>query len=250
VGGSKLVLFYPNVSITAHGNYLPQDIPHYELVFTTKTFGIKDLEQTFGVKNAIFIPHGFDPNIHRKLEITPEDKKAFGCDASFIGTFSPKKERLLAALKNAIPGIDLKIWGNQWFKSTSPVIKDCIQHTAISGDMYAMAIQCSKINLGILSEKVSGASSGDLITSRTFHIPGSAGFLLHEKNEESVQYFKQDIEAGFFDVEEDLVAQVKKYLANDSLRETVRIAGYERAQKEHSLDARAATVIDHINLMQ
>ena len=248
--GCRLVLFYPDVSMTAHGNYLPQDIPHYELVFTTKTFGIKDLEQTFGVKNAKFIPHGFDPDIHRKLNISQEDKNAYGCDVSFIGTFSPKKEKLLAALKKALPGIDLKIWGNQWFKSTDTVIKDSIQHTAISGDMYAMAIQCSKINLGILSEKVSGASSGDLITSRTFHISGSAGFLLHEKNEESVQYFIQDVEAGFFDGEEDLVAQVKKYLADDALREKVRMAGYQRALKDHSLDARAAVVIDHLKRMQ
>ncbi len=246
----RLVLFYPDVSMTAHGGYLPQDIPLYELVFTTKTFGIRDLKDTFGVSNTIFIPHGFDPDIHRMLNISEKDKQTFGCDVSFIGTYSPKKEQLLAVVRKAIPDINLKIWGNQWSRSSEPVLKDCIQHTAVSGDMYAIAIQCSKINLGILSEKVSGASSGDLITSRTFHIPGSAGFLLHEKNEESVDYFMQDAEAGFFDGEEDLVAQVKKYLADDALRERVRMAGYQRALKDHSLDARAAVVIDHLKQMR
>jgi spore maturation protein CgeB len=167
----------------------------------------------------------------------------YGCDVSFIGTYSPKKEKLLAALKEALPSIHLKIWGDQWFRATAPSIKSSIQGRSITGDLYALAIQCSKINLGILNEQVTGASSGDLITSRTFHIPGSSGFMLHERNEESVQYFKEGEEAGFFDGEKELVEQVSLYLGNDSLRDRVAMAGYKRALADHSLDERAKKII-------
>lgn len=244
--GCKLVLFYPDVSMSAHGDNIPKCIPLYDLIFTTKTFGIRDLETTYGVKNAVFLPHGFDPEIHRKLNISDEDNHRFGCDASFIGTWSPKKEQWLAALKQRLPHINLKIWGEQWFKAGTDSIKTSIQYTGVHGDLYAIALQCSKINLGILSEKVRGASSGDLITSRTFHIPGSSAFMLHERNEESILYFSENEEAGFFEGAEEMAAKVAHYLVNESDRERIQFAGYQRALKDHSLDERAKVVIRHM----
>ena len=245
----KLVLFYPDVSMTAHGPNIPECIPLYDMIFTTKTFGIKDMQSKYGVKNTHFIPHGFDPEIHRKLEISKKDKDKFSCDVSFIGTWSPKKELWLSKLKRALPAIELKIWGDQWFKATTPDIKSSIQNTPVLGDLYAIAIQCSKINLGILSEQVAGSSSGDLITSRTFHIPGASGFLLHERNEESVQYFKENEEAAFFDGADEMVRQVAYYLANDDRRKKLQAAGYRRAQSDHSLDKRANTIISHLDTL-
>jgi glycosyltransferase involved in cell wall biosynthesis len=244
--GCKLMLFYPDVSMTAHGKNIPNSIPLYDLVFTTKTFGIRDMEEKYGVKNTFFIPHGFDPDIHRQLEISEQEQAIFGCDASFIGTWSLKKEKWLAHLKESIPELKLRIWGDQWNKTTADSLKSSVQGRSVVGDLYALAIQCSKINLGILSEQVSGASSGDLITSRTFHITAASGFMLHERNEESVLYYKEDIEAGFFDGPEELVEKVKKYLHDDAAREKIRIAGHKRALADHSLDARARVIINRM----
>ena len=244
----KLVLFYPDVSMSAHGANIPKAIPMYDLVFTTKTFGIRDLESKYGVKNAFFIPHGFDPDIHRRLATSNEENAIFGCDASFVGNWSPKKEKWLAHLKGKMPEIKLNIWGDQWGKA-DPILSSSIKGRPVLGDLYALAIQCSKINLGILSEQVSGASSGDLITSRTFHIPAASGFLLHERNEESVLYYKEDEEAAFFDGPEELVAKVAKYMNDDAGREKIRIAGHKRALAEHSLDARAKVIIERFKLL-
>jgi spore maturation protein CgeB len=242
----RIVLFYPDVSTTAHGPNIPAAIPLYDLIFTTKTFGIRDMKSKYGIKNAMFIPHGFDPEIHRKLEIGDKDFPVFGCEVSFIGTWSLKKEKLLSFLKESIPGLKLKIWGEQWNRSLSSVLKTAIQGKAVVGDLYAMAIQCSKINLGILSEQIEGASSGDLITSRTFHITAASGFMLHERNEESVLYYKENEEAAFFDGNEELVAQVKYFLDHDVIREKIRLAGYKSALAGHSLDARAKLIIEEL----
>ncbi len=244
--GCRLALFYPDVSMTFHGKNIPACIPLYELIFTTKTFGVKDLEERFGVTNAYFIPHGFDPEIHRKMEVSATDLQRFGCDVSFIGTWSPKKEMWLSVLKQKLPDADLRIWGEQWFKAGTDILKSSIQYTGVVGDLYATAIQCSKVNLGILSEKVAGASSGDLITSRTFHIPGSSGFMLHERNKESVLYFKEGTEAGFFGDAEEMAKQVQYYLEHEQERLALKEAGYQRALKEHSLDERARVVVHQL----
>lgn len=241
--GCKLALFYPDVSVTAHGKNIPGCIPVYDHIFTTKTFGIKDMYDKYGVKSVTFIPHGFDPDIHRPLKVSERDRKAFGCDVSYIAVWSPKKEKYLAHLKETLPGINLKVWGGQWEKATSPALKSSLMGVPVTGDLYAMAIQCSTINLGILNERVTGASSGDLITSRTFHIPGAQGFMLHERNEESVLYYKENEEAGFFDGPEEMAAQVKRFLADDTLRERIRIAGHKRALADHSLNVRARIIL-------
>jgi hypothetical protein len=244
--GCKLALFYPDVSMTAHGAYLSKAIPQYDIIFTTKSFGEKDLQAQFGISKSYFVPHGFDPEIHRKINIAEEERNIFSCDTSFIGTWSPKKEMYLSTLVEKLPGINLKIWGTQWEKASNKQLTQALQNQPIFGDMYAMAIQCSKINLGILSEQVRGASSGDLITSRTFHITGAGGFLLHEQNEESVLYYQEGVEAAFFADAGEMADKVAYYLANDDLRVSIADNGYKKANLLYSLDNRAEYILDII----
>ncbi len=238
--------FYPDVSFHTHGNLLRKSLRLYQKIFTTKTFGIHDFGDQLGVKDSVFIPHGYDPEIHKPIQkaYIPDN---FFCDVSFIGTYSPKKEKILAAIADRFPEIDLKIWGTQWEKSSLPQLKKYIQNEGIFGDLYSAGICASKINLGLLSEKVKGASSGDLITSRTFHIPAAGGFLLHEKNEESIQYFEDSKEAVFFDGTEDLLEKIKYYLNHEQERLTISHEGSKRAKRDHSLDERAKTVLSHMN---
>ena len=241
-----MVNFYPDVSLHTHGPWLRKTLPLYQHIFTTKTFGIHDLNDQLGITNASFIPHGYDPDIHRELPEEMIVQSGFQCDASFIGTWSPKKEKWLSILKSSLPELKLKIWGNQWEKASSGNIQTSIQGKAVEGDLYALAIQASKINLGILSEQVRGASSGDKITSRTFHIPGAGGFMLHERNEESIQYFREDQEAAFFGDMDELTQKVSFYLQFGGKRDLIAANGHQRALKDHSLDQRARLVVDKI----
>ena len=70
--------------------------------------------------------------------------------------------------------------------------------------------------------------------------------MLHERNEESVLYFKEDVEAGFFDGPDELVQKVKHYLVAANARNAIRLAGHKRACDDHSLDARAATILNYL----
>ena len=245
-----LLNFYPDVSFHTHGPYLKQSLKLYDHIFTTKKFGISDLREQLGIDLISFIPHGFDPDIHRNLSIPDIEFDSLKCDVSFIGTWSPKKEKTLSYLKSRLPDISLKIWGNQWEKSISDNLKNSIQGYPVEGDLYAYAILSSKINLGILSEKVRGASSGDKITSRTFHIPAVGGFMIHERNEESITYFEEDKEVVFFDTQDELFEKVSYYLGNLQEVEQIADRGYLRAHKDHSLDERAKQMIEIVEKIQ
>jgi spore maturation protein CgeB len=244
--GKRVVNFYPDVSFKTHGNLLEKTLPLYDMVFTTKTFGIEDMQKQLGQKNVIFIPHGFDPEVHKPFPIVDSQlMSTFGCDASFIGTWSPHKENTLSTLKEILPSIRLKIWGRQWSNCTSKNLKSAIQKQEVLGDLYAIAINCSKVNLGILSEKVYGASSGDKITSRTFHIPAAKGCMLHQNSEEIGHYFEIGKEILVFNSSEDLAEKLELLLNNESLRQQLANAGYQRALKDHSLDQRAKEILKY-----
>lgn len=241
-----LLNFYPDVSFHTHGSLLQKTLGMYNMIFTTKTFGIKDLNEQLGFTNAHFIPHGFDPQIHRPINDKAIPKDYF-CDLSFIGTYSPKKEKILSHIKQSIPSLKMLIWGDQWEKAKNPLLKDSIKLKSILGDLYAAGISASKINLAILSEQVKGSSSGDLITSRTFHIPAAGGFMLHEKNIESTKYFVEGKEAEFYGDDEELISKIKYYLENEEERKNIASAGRNRALKDYSLDNRAQTLLSFLN---
>ena len=242
--GRYLMNFYPDVSFMCHGPLIPQCLPIYDHIFTTKTFGIADMKSQLNVTNSEFIPHGFDPDLHRLMTISSEDMERFGVDASFIGTWSPKKTAFLAELAKTLPGIHLRVWGSQWEKADSPSLKPHIAGVTVTGDIFPFMLQCTKINIAILSEARAGASSGDLITSRTFHIPASGGFMLHERTDELLEYYNEGEEVACFSTPEEMAEKVKYYLDHEDERERIRLAGHRRCVAENSFDHRARKIVE------
>jgi spore maturation protein CgeB len=140
------------------------------------------------------------------------------------------------------PDIKLKIWGMQWEKA--PSLARWVESREVLGSEYAKAIRLSKVNLGILSEMRKGASSGDLITARTFHIPACGGFMLHERTAEVAQFFVENRECAMFDGGAEMVEKVNYYLDHPGRREAMTEAGHIRCLNGgNSVDDRARAVL-------
>ena len=92
----------------------------------------------------------------------------------------------------------------QWERAGARLAR-WVEAREVLGAEYAKAIRLSKVNLGILSEVRKGASSGDLITARTFHIPACGGFMLHERTAEVAQFFTEGAECGMFAGAEEMI---------------------------------------------
>lgn len=240
---------YPDVSAFTHGPRIPRCLPLYHHIFTTKSFGVRDFQRHFNISDVSYLPHGFDPELHRPMTVGPELADQFGADVSFIGTWSRKKESFLTAVACRKEGSSLKIWGSQWEKCSEPNLKPHIVGRDIMGTLYPIAIQCSRVNIAILSEAWKGSSSGDQTTSRTFHIPASGGFMLHERTEELSHFFEEDKELACFASPAELAEKVQHFLHHDLERERLRKAGHHRCVRENSFDARAATILEKLESM-
>lgn len=80
-------------------------------------------------------------------------------------------------------------------------------------------------------------------SARNYIIPGGGGFLLTSKVPGLERDFVLDKELAVYGPEEELESKVIQWVADDSLREAVRKAGYERARKNHTWEVRAKTFL-------
>ena len=240
--GLWLCNFWPDVSTVGHWRVDPRIFRLFDHVFTTKSFGIADMGATHGVTNASFLPHGFDPQVHRPM--APGAGVSEAPPVSFVGRWSPHKEAYLTRLAAAIGPERLTIWGDAWEGVRSAVLRRAVRGAPAFGDFYALVIAESRINLGLLSEVAPGASSGDQTTSRTFHIPASGGFMLHQRTAELGAYFEEGREVACFGSPEELVEKVEYYLRNEPERLRIAEAGHRRCLRENRWSQRARVIVD------
>jgi glycosyltransferase involved in cell wall biosynthesis len=243
--GVALYNYYPDTSVLAHGSLIPEALPEYDCVFFTKRFTEADARRHLRLRASAVIPHGYDPEIHTRWPLSPRDRKQYGHDAVVVATHTPHKEAVLEALVAALPGLDLRIWGNVWNeRCRSPRLQPYLEGAALNGTAYARALQAARINLAIMSGRAAGASQGDETTTRTFEIPACGGFMLHERSGELRELFDEDREVACFDGVEELAEKIRFYLAQPEARARIAEAGHTRCVPAYSYDARMRALLD------
>lgn len=227
--GKPCYCVYPDVSYRDHGENIWNCLPHYDCVFTTKSYHLEDPVLLKHVRCLQYVPHGFDPEVHRPVKLNSRLNGYYGCDVSFVGVWSPKKEQILSSVIEALPKVDLRIWGPFWNRAKESVQR-CWQKRSAYGDELAAICSCSKINLGLLSEAGQGATEGDRTTARTWQIPACGGFLLHEDTNELRAAFVVGEEVGAFSNNVEMISRISQYLHDSEGRERIRLAGQHRCR--------------------
>lgn len=238
--GTLAIQYFPDVSFRTHGPHLPGALQEYDWVFTTKTFGLNDMSSQLGVRNASLLPHGYDPETHSQHPLANRDRERYGCDVSFIGDWSPKKEDALLRVASQLKDAVLRIWGPRRWAGRHPAYMG----QPVFGVEYAKAVALSRINLALLSEQRRGASDGDQVTTRTFEIPAAGGFMLHERTQEVLGFFDEGHEIACFGGADELLEKVRYYLLHEPERCAIAVAGRARCLSSgYSLDDRVRTIL-------
>jgi spore maturation protein CgeB len=95
----------------------------------------------------------------------------------------------------------------------------------------------------LLFEGSGHGAKADVITSRTFHIPASGGFMLHERTPEVQELFEEGKECAFFSDAQELARKVEYYLTHDEERRHIAEAGRTRCiESGYSVDDRASAI--------
>ena len=240
-GGCRLLIHFSPDNQTIRGNqsqhYLG-GIPIYDLHVTNKTRNVDWLIKS-GALRVELIGNGFDPNIHRPVQLTPEDMERFGCDIGFVGHWEPSREKLLLWLLGL--GYRMKVHGGRWERARNRRHPLFAHSRHLVGDEYAKALCGAKINLCLLSEWF-----GDQTTTRSIEIPACGKFMLAERNEEHLALFREGVEAEFYGAREEMLEKAAHYLQHEDEREKIGRAGLVRCLAGYRNEDRLRDVFGRI----
>jgi spore maturation protein CgeB len=217
------IVYYSEDDIYVPNNrsiYLRKSLPLFDVVYTTKPRNLKELP-SLGVKKLVCIYQAFDRNVHRPIEVSPEEQVIWGADVGFVGTF--ERDRAEKMLFLAQQGIKVRIWGLNWQSWQQKHPNLIVEGKAVYNEDFIKVICSTRINLNFLRKM-----NRDLHTSRSLEIPAAQGFMLAERTEEHQHLFVEGKEAEYFDSAEELLAKVKYYLNHEEKRQKIAQAGRDR----------------------
>jgi spore maturation protein CgeB len=216
--------------------YYLRSIALYDLHVTTKSFNVSKLAAA-GARSVLFVNNAYSPRVHFPMAVTAADRIRYGGAVGFVGTYERERAEMLVAL--AKEQIRVRVWGGSWpsrLRSASRYLR--IECKELMGDLYRLALNSFDINLGFLRKM-----NRDLQTTRSVEIPASGAFLLAERTEEHQALFQEDSEAAYFGSKEELIAKVKYYLENESLRKRVAWNGLRRAAGAYTYEIQLQNVL-------
>lgn len=222
---SVLVSYSPDNMALRHNqseNFL-RGIPFYDYHVTTKSYILNQLKQ-LGAQSIIFTNKSYESTFHFPRELTAIDFENLGGDVGFIGAF--EEERAQSIIYLAQNGIKVRVFGDgEWLNLKNKYPNLLIEGKGLHGEDYSKSLQSFKISLCFLRKM-----NDDLQTSRTMEIPACGGFMLAERTSEHQELFQEDLEAVFFDSNEELLEKCNFYLAHEPIRKEIAKLGNMRVQ--------------------
>jgi hypothetical protein len=212
---------YKGFNARLHWRFLRRTVGWYDLHLTSNLWNVDEFREA-GFPRVVHMELAANPAVRDPGEIPEAERRALGGPVGFIGHWEQVTERrILHLLRHDVP---VKIYGATWEKAeAASALAQAIQHRLVIGDEYARAIVSFDVNLGIVSKW-----NRNHTASRTFQIPALGGFLLHERNEVVTRYFKEGVEAEFFDSDDELLEKCRHYLARPEERRRIAEAGRRR----------------------
>lgn len=221
-----------------------KSLPMYDLSVVLRHENVSEANR-LGAKNVIRVFMTADEISHAPRPLSLADYEKWGCDVLFLGTWMPERGPFLLDLVKQ--GIPLTIRGPNWHKAPEwQQLKPYWKGGAVAGDDYAKAIQCAKINLGLLSK-----GNRDLHTTRSLEIPALGALLCAERTSEHTAMYKEGEEALFWKDAAECAEMCRHALADETRRQAIAAAGHARLRANgHYNETVLASILDAAKCLQ
>lgn len=201
-----------------------RSLPHYDLNAVVRQENVAEA-YALGAKNVMRVYRSADEISHAPRPLTAQDHQTWDSEVLFLGTWFPERGPFLLDLIRR--GVPLTIRGPNWHKAPEwPQLKSYWKGGSIAGDDYAKAIQCAKVNLGLLSRE-----NRDLHTTRSLEIPASGSLLCAERTDEHTTMYSEGREALFWKDAGECADMCRFALADERRRSAIANSGHQRVMK-------------------
>lgn len=221
--GTRIVGYSPDDMLAKHNHsrQFLDGLTYYDTFFTTKSFNVAELT-ALGCPAVFFVDNAFDPNTHKPMTLSADERQMLGGNVGFIGSY--ERERAYSMRLLAQAGISLRVYGGNWVKNGRKRIPGLqIEGRTVLGEDYARVVCAFDINLHFLRK-----INRDQQTTRSIEIPACAQMMIAERTEEHLALFIDGEEAIFFDSDEELLDKTKYYMKHPVEAKKIGWAGRSR----------------------
>lgn len=200
---------------------------HVDTLFLTAG-GQASLFEAAGVRRALYLPDGVDPELDRPLEPTPE----FECDVAYLGSGDPYRA---AFLEKVARRFHLKTFGRRW--------EPWAEQVGWTGreahhDDFGRVCASARIVLGVERGFHREALVAGYSSNRMWRVVVAGGFYLGYGAPGVRDLLRDGEHCVFYDDDQQALDLIAHYLAHDDARERIRAAGRRFVLEHHTLDAR------------
>jgi spore maturation protein CgeB len=214
-------------------------VADYDRLFFKEHDLVDKMRAKLRMKSVFYLPQAFDRQLHRPVELTPEDRRRYGCDIAMYGNGYLYR----VASLNLLIGRDVKVWGGglpRWANDHPTASLFTGQYVA--GEEKCRAMLAAKIALNSNHyAEIAGTNK------RTFELAGMGAFQLTD-TPALADVFEPDVEVARYDSADDLLEKLDHYLAHPDLREQMAQRAYERAHREHTYEHRWVAMLETLGM--
>lgn len=213
----------------------------WDALFFQDTFMVERLRTAFGADNIHHLPQCLDPDFHRPIPLTEEEKRRYGADVATFGNYYPYRARLIEPILDGT--LDVKLWGARPPRWLHHRVEEFWAGKVVLGDDKCRAMLACKIALNTNHY----AGIGD-VNKRTFELAGIGAFQLTDDRAALRRYFEPGVEVATFTGRADLRDKVQHYLGKPELRAEMARRARERAHREHTFEHRLEQLLKTVGL--
>lgn len=215
--------------------------PLYDVFAVIQKQPFLDMLAETGQTNALYLPMAAQPDFHKPVSLSPEEKREYGADIGFLGAGYPNRRLAFRPLL----GRNFKIWGSDW-EGESLLAAHIQRGGARIGEEESVKIyNATKVNLNLHSSlhATELVSHGDFVNPRTFELAAMNAFQLLDERSLLADLFAPDELATFSTIEE-FYAKLDYFLAHPEARSTYAARARERVLREHTYQQRMQRLLD------
>jgi spore maturation protein CgeB len=206
--------------------------PYYDFFFIIDSLEVLKYVK-IGARYVYWLPLGFDPVVHKTVNLDDAEKIKYGSNVTFVGTVIPVREDILEAVAN----FGLNIWAprasanGSWIERR-PILAKCYRGGPIFGEEVVKIYNASKIVVSVDNLYGNRLFS---VTPRVFEVAGCGSFHLCNYNKQLNELrFEIGKDIVCFNTKEDLRKLVQYYLERENERAAIANNGQKKAYKYHS----------------
>jgi len=216
--------------------------PLYDYFFVIQRGEFSEKLSQLGIRNYHYLPLAADPDFHKPVELTPEEKAEYSSTFSFVGAGYYNRAQFFLQLLNE----DFKIWGSDW-NPLSPLGR-VLQRKGerISPEDCVKIFNAATININLHSSSYHNGinPNGDFVNPRTFEIAACGGFQAVDPRSELGELFEVGREIITFSNVGELRRKKDYYMEHPDEREEIAKAGRQRALAEHTYRHRMQEMLE------